>query len=81
MSSITEFGGKIKGNEYRFHYFYEQNTLDRTRPLAVICASGQLSMIASTLLQRHGFTAVANVVGGMDAWNIVEWKQAERETE
>jgi len=38
-------------------------------------------MIASTLLQRHGFTAVANVVGGMDAWNIVEWKQAERETE
>lgn len=54
-------------------------TLDRTRPLAVICASGQRSMIACALLQRHGFTAVANVVGGMDAWNKVEWKQAERE--
>ena len=52
--------------------------LDRTRPLAVICASGQRSMIASALLQRHGFTAVANVVGGVDAWNKVEWKQAER---
>jgi hypothetical protein len=33
------------------------------------CASGQRSMIDSVLLQRHGFTAVANVVGGMDAWN------------
>ena len=29
-------------------------------------------MIASALLQQHGFTAVANVVGGMDAWNIVD---------
>ena len=55
------------------------HTLDRTRPLAVICASGQRSTIACALLQRHGFTAVANVVGGMDAWNKVEWKQAERE--
>jgi len=50
------------------------HTLDRTQPLAVICASGQRSMIASAILQRKGFTAVANVVGGMDAWNKVEWK-------
>jgi hydroxyacylglutathione hydrolase len=55
--------------------------LDRTLPLAVICASGQRSMIASALLQRHGFKAVDNVVGGMDAWNKVEWKQAEKDNE
>jgi hydroxyacylglutathione hydrolase len=55
------------------------HTLDRTRPLAVICASGQRSTIASALIQRHGFTAVANVVGGIDAWNKVVWKQPERE--
>jgi rhodanese-related sulfurtransferase len=36
-------------------------------------------MIASALLQRHGFTEVANVVGGMEAWNNLEWKQEERE--
>jgi hydroxyacylglutathione hydrolase len=52
--------------------------LDRTQPLAVICASGQRSMIASALLQRHGFTAVANVLGGMEAWDKVAWTQAER---
>ena len=52
--------------------------LDRTRPLAVMCASGQRSTIASALLQRHGFTAVANVVGGMEAWNQVEGNQAAR---
>jgi glyoxylase-like metal-dependent hydrolase (beta-lactamase superfamily II)/rhodanese-related sulfurtransferase len=53
--------------------------LDQTRPLAVMCASGQRSMIASALLQRQGFTAVANVVGGMEAWNQVEGNQAARE--
>ena len=37
-------------------------------PLAVICASGYRSSIASSLLERDGFTNVMNVVGGTAAW-------------
>jgi hydroxyacylglutathione hydrolase len=42
--------------------------LDSTQPLAVICGSGQRSTIASSVLQRHGFRHVFNIVGGMEAW-------------
>ncbi|HKV60010.1 MAG TPA: MBL fold metallo-hydrolase [Ktedonobacteraceae bacterium] len=59
------------------YYFIEQHLqtdnddLQRyaDQPLAVTCASGQRSAIASSLLQKHGFTQLFNVVGGMDAWN------------
>jgi hydroxyacylglutathione hydrolase len=37
-------------------------------PLAVICASGYRSSIASSLLQREGIASVMNVVGGTSAW-------------
>ena len=43
--------------------------LNPAQPLAVICGSGQRSTIASSLLQRHGFTQLFNVVGGMEAWD------------
>jgi hydroxyacylglutathione hydrolase len=32
------------------------------------CTSGVRSQIAASLLQRHGFANVANLVGGIDAW-------------
>lgn len=38
------------------------------QPLAVTCASGQRSTIACSILQRHGFRQLLNLVGGMDAW-------------
>ena len=37
-------------------------------PIAVICHSGARSSIASSVLQRNGFTNVSNVTGGMVAW-------------
>jgi hydroxyacylglutathione hydrolase len=40
--------------------------------LAVHCKSGYRSMIASSVLQRAGFTHVLNVVGGFDAWQAAE---------
>jgi hydroxyacylglutathione hydrolase len=40
----------------------------RERPVAVVCRSGSRSSIASSILQRAGFTEVINVVGGMSAW-------------
>jgi rhodanese-related sulfurtransferase len=42
--------------------------LDSGRPTAVICASGYRSSAATSLLQRHGFKEVSNVVGGTNAW-------------
>jgi glyoxylase-like metal-dependent hydrolase (beta-lactamase superfamily II)/rhodanese-related sulfurtransferase len=63
--------GHIEGATHIPYYFLEQRLqeLDNTQPLALICASGQRSSIAGSLLQKHGFTLLFNVVGGMDAWD------------
>nr|HET6904605.1 MBL fold metallo-hydrolase [Ktedonobacteraceae bacterium] len=63
--------GHIKGATHIPFYFIEQHIseLDSTRPMAVLCGSGQRSTVACAILQRHGFSTLLNVVGGMDAWN------------
>jgi hydroxyacylglutathione hydrolase len=63
--------GHIKGAIHIPYYFLEQHMqeLDKTQSLALICASGQRSSIACSLLQKHGFTQLFNVVGGMEAWD------------
>jgi rhodanese-related sulfurtransferase len=38
------------------------------RALVVHCASGYRSSIAASLLEQHGFTRVADLVGGFAAW-------------
>jgi hydroxyacylglutathione hydrolase len=38
------------------------------RPTAVICQSGYRSSAATSILARHGFKRLYNVVGGMTAW-------------
>jgi len=43
-------------------------SLDRSRPVAAICAGGYRSSIATSLLERLGFERITNVVGGMAAW-------------
>jgi len=62
--------GHIKGAIHIPYYFVEQRfqEIDNTHPLAVACASGQRSSLACSILQRHGFTQLFNVVGGMEAW-------------
>jgi hydroxyacylglutathione hydrolase len=42
--------------------------LDPTTALAVICATGYRSSAATSLLLRHGFSALSNVVGGTAGW-------------
>jgi rhodanese-related sulfurtransferase len=42
--------------------------LDRGAEWVVVCASGYRSSIASSVLQRAGFSRVANGVGGLDAY-------------
>jgi len=48
--------------------------LDPARPVAVYCGSGNRSSIATSLLQRHGFPAVYNVLGGMTAWRAAGYQ-------
>jgi hydroxyacylglutathione hydrolase len=44
--------------------------LDRNRTITAYCKSGYRSSIATSLMERAGFTDVVNVTGGMDAWRI-----------
>ena len=38
------------------------------RPVLLHCAGGYRSSIAASLLQRHGFTDVSELAGGITAW-------------
>ncbi|HEX7045236.1 MAG TPA: rhodanese-like domain-containing protein [Burkholderiales bacterium] len=40
----------------------------RDRPIAVVCGSGYRASVAASLLQKHGYTQVVNVLGGMAGW-------------
>jgi glyoxylase-like metal-dependent hydrolase (beta-lactamase superfamily II)/rhodanese-related sulfurtransferase len=42
--------------------------LDSSRPTAAICAGGYRSSAATSLLERHGFADLVNVIGGTSAW-------------
>jgi glyoxylase-like metal-dependent hydrolase (beta-lactamase superfamily II)/rhodanese-related sulfurtransferase len=42
--------------------------LPKDRALVVYCAGGYRSSIAASLLQRHGFTNIAEIAGGFAAW-------------
>lgn len=42
--------------------------LDMTKPLAVLCHSGGRSARAAEYLAGQGFARVANIAGGIDAW-------------
>ena len=42
--------------------------LDSSQPTAVVCAGGYRSAAAASLLQRHGFKELYNIIGGTSAW-------------
>jgi rhodanese-related sulfurtransferase/glyoxylase-like metal-dependent hydrolase (beta-lactamase superfamily II) len=42
--------------------------LDPQRPTAIVCASGYRSSAATSLLARHGFGELYNLVGGTNGW-------------
>jgi len=46
----------------------EFSGLEPKDPIAVICASGYRSSAATSILERHGFTEVYNIVGGTNGW-------------
>ncbi len=49
-------------------------SLDRSRPVAAICAGGYRSSIATSVLERLGFLRAINVVGGMAAWTGAKYE-------
>ena len=42
--------------------------LDPTKPTVVYCAGGYRSSVAASTLRAHGFTAVADIIGGYGTW-------------
>jgi hydroxyacylglutathione hydrolase len=46
--------------------------LDRGKLTVVHCKGGYRSSIATSLLRRHGFVDIANLMGGYDAWKTLE---------
>ncbi len=71
--------GHIEAAVHLPYYDIEQHLheLDCTQPLAVLCATGQRSSLACSLLQKHGFTNLSNVVGGMAAWEKAQFEGVE----
>ncbi len=43
--------------------------LDPAQPIAALCHHGVRSEMAGRLLERNGFTQVAHLSGGIDAWS------------
>lgn len=44
----------------------ELSLLDRSQPYYIHCAGGYRSMMASSLMKKHGFTKITNVRGGIN---------------
>jgi rhodanese-related sulfurtransferase len=44
------------------------DSLDYRVPVVTYCASGYRSLVAASLLRAAGFHAVADLMGGYDAW-------------
>ena len=45
------------------------NELDPARPVACLCHHGARSMQVAAFLEIRGFSHVANITGGIDAWS------------
>lgn len=46
----------------------------RVETLAIICGGGMRSSTGASLLLRHGYSGVINVVGGMSAWRAADYE-------
>ena len=63
--------GHIEGALHLFGGEIEKNLAqlpDKNAPLAMVCGGGYRSTVIASVLRRHGYTNIINVVGGMGAW-------------
>jgi hydroxyacylglutathione hydrolase len=63
------------------HLVEHTDELPKDRPLVMHCQSGGRSAIAASLLRGRGFTNVANLVGGFQAWEKQGYKVRQGEAE
>jgi hydroxyacylglutathione hydrolase len=52
-----------------------QPPFDKSKPVAVTCSVGHRASVAASILRRHGFEQVENLLGGMTAWETLELPQ------
>jgi hydroxyacylglutathione hydrolase len=62
--------GHIKGAQHLFVGYLQQQVarVPRDTPLAVHCSWGGRASLAASILARHGYTSVYNVLGAIRAW-------------
>ena len=71
VRSIEEYeSGHIEGSINIYTGLLPQNLdkIPRDKPIAVICKSGTRSGFGCSILRRHGFENIYNVMGGMTSW-------------
>jgi hydroxyacylglutathione hydrolase len=66
----TRLGGTVPGAHLvpLPHLLDRLTELDPTRPTIVYCAGGYRSSVAASTLRAHGFTTVADILGGYGAY-------------
>ncbi|MFL6539340.1 MAG: rhodanese-like domain-containing protein [Chthoniobacterales bacterium] len=62
--------GHIPGAQHIFlpHLREKSAALDKSRPIAVYCASGYRASLATSILKQEGFSDVHNIPGSWHAW-------------
>ena len=62
--------GHIPGAHHRYvgELASHLDEVPRNRPLAIYCDAGYKGGLAASILARHGYHEVTNVLGGMTAW-------------
>lgn len=76
--SEFEDEGHIPGASHLYVGYLEKHLsdvkppLDKRKPVAVVCSVGHRASLATSILRRHGFEHVDNLLGGMTAWEKLE---------
>lgn len=76
----TEFedDGHIDGARHLYVGYVEEHlgkvkpALGKQAAVAVVCSVGKRAGLASSILRRHGYEDVKNLLGGMTAWKALE---------
>ena len=66
------YEGEIDGTDAFIAFDHIESSaelpVDLSQPIRLYCKSGRMSQIAGITLVQMGYTEVAHLVGGMDAW-------------
>ncbi len=74
--------GHIAGAVHRFAGEIIQGatpSVSEDQPVAVVCGSGYRASVAASILEGRGYGSLANVTGGMEAWEAAGLPEKDRE--